>query len=116
MTMGGVLLAEDDDDLRAKLAEVLRAEGHKVIPVRNGREALTAMANWQPALVLMDLVMPVMNGWQLLLELESTGMLNTTPVFILTAPSVSPVPPGHAVFVKPLNMDSLLRAVRVYAH
>jgi CheY-like chemotaxis protein len=62
--MEGILLIEDDDDMRDNLAALLRRRGYQVAAVGNGKEALEwlQMGN-MPCLIILDLMMPVMNGW-----------------------------------------------------
>ncbi len=58
-----VLVVEDEDDIRDTLADVLTAEGYVVETAQNGLEALALVKSMEPDLVLVDLMMPVMNGW-----------------------------------------------------
>ena len=59
-----ILLVEDDRELRDALAEALEEEGHEVIAVGDGKEALREMRSQRPDVVVLDLMMPVMDGWQ----------------------------------------------------
>ena len=68
-----VLVVEDDAALRELLAMILESEGIDVETAANGREALARMAERFPALVLLDMRMPVMDGWQLCKELVRRG-------------------------------------------
>ena len=63
---GGILVVDDDPDIRDSLREVLEDEGYEVACVGNGREALDHLktANPRPCVILLDLMMPVMDGWQ----------------------------------------------------
>ena len=80
----------------------------------NGQEALGILANERPACILLDLMMPVMDGWQFVAELERRGMRNA-PLLILSADrSVQ----GHAAklradafLAKPFDLDELLGKV-----
>ena len=58
-----VLVVEDDPDVRSALNDLLEAEGYEVETASNGKEALERLAEHRPGLVLLDLMMPVMSGW-----------------------------------------------------
>jgi two-component system response regulator MprA len=58
-----VLIVEDDDNLRQTLAEVLTDEGHEVRVAADGELALGEMATWDPELIVLDLMMPRMDGY-----------------------------------------------------
>ena len=61
---GLVLVVDDDPDILEALSEILEAEGYTVSRARNGQEALERLAQSRPALILLDLMMPVMDGWE----------------------------------------------------
>jgi len=67
--MGGrasdhILLVEDDPDARDEMAWVLRREGYEVVAAADGQEALEVVRRETPALILLDLMMPVMDGFE----------------------------------------------------
>jgi CheY-like chemotaxis protein len=80
-----VLVVDDDDDLRASLAELLLMYGFDVLTACNGEEALQLLLVHRPSLILLDLKMPVMNGWQLLQALDADDELRALPVIVLSA-------------------------------
>ena len=82
----GVLIAEDDEDMRAIAVELLSAIG-PVSAAKNGVEALRLLRERRPALVLLDLMMPVMDGWQFRMAQQalSDRELAAVPVVLLTA-------------------------------
>ncbi len=61
--MSLVLVVDDDDDLREMIVEVLEAAGLEVVEARNGVEALARVAERMPGCILLDMRMPVMDGW-----------------------------------------------------
>ena len=65
-----VLVVEDDSDLRGLLADWLRGEGWKVHTAGNGREGLEAFLEQQPKLVILDLLMPEMDGFEFMDEIR----------------------------------------------
>jgi CheY-like chemotaxis protein len=103
-----VLLVDDDAAFRSILAEVLEETGCRIIQADNGVGALDMLKNLTPDLVLIDLVMPVMNGWQLVTAMNRDPRLASIPVAVLSAWD-----PGggieHArVLHKPLNLPNIV--------
>jgi len=82
--MARILLVDDDADHTATLARVLQAKGHEVQTAMNGREALTRVIGKPPDVVLLDLLMPEMDGAAFLEVVRSYLRLQTLPVVILT--------------------------------
>lgn len=68
--MADILIVEDDKDLNNAYKIILENEGHKVISVFNGQEALKALKDFEPQLILLDLLMPVMGGLEFLQEYD----------------------------------------------
>ena len=81
--MKRVLVVEDQRDLAALLAHNLRHEGLEVRTVEDGREALPTVRSWQPDLVILDLMLPGMDGFEVLRSIRGEG--NDLPVLILSA-------------------------------
>ena len=79
-----VLIVEDDDDLRDLVRTVVEREGMETIEAADGREGLRQFYDHRPALVILDLGLPEMNGWQVLERIRELG---DVPVLILTAAS-----------------------------
>ncbi len=108
-----ILLADDDPTVRDSLSNVLTAEGYFVIPAENGQQALD-LANRLPVdLALLDLNMPVMNGWDTFWQL--TGEHPLIPVIITTArPNQLFAAVGAgvgALLEKPMDIPTLLRTI-----
>lgn len=79
-----VLIVEDDVSLRELLSMVLEDEGLPVETASNGREALARMSERPPSVVLLDMRMPVMDGWQFCHEIDRRGGVRP-PIVVLTA-------------------------------
>lgn len=114
-----VLVVEDDPDSLAAVVELLEAEGFPAIGAKNGEEALTLLrGGWDPSLILVDLKMPVMDGWQFCHELEGDLDLRDIPVAIVTASaSISKLPLRRVdagFFQKPLDFPRLLQVIHRY--
>jgi len=89
--MAKILLVEDSADARETLAVVLRAGGHTVSGVPNGREALAAVLADLPDVVLLDLLMPEMDGPSFLEVVRSYLRIQSLPVVVLTGLAESPM-------------------------
>lgn len=59
-----VLVVDDDPDILSAVEMILEVEGYRVFSARNGAEALTVLDGARPSLILLDLMMPVMDGWE----------------------------------------------------
>ena len=114
---GGILVVDDDPDLREFLQLVLTSMGFEVTSAANGQEALDDMEDHDPDLILLDMKMPVMNGWEFCRALE--GRDSRPPIVVVTA---APDPAGRAAEVhaegwlgKPFEYDDLEAMVRRFA-
>ena len=103
-----VLLVDDDADFRGVLADLLRDEGYRTVDAENGEEALRVLDSLKPDVIIIDLIMPVVNGWALFDAIEKRSNLHDVPlVFLSAVPQMSPGG-GSLVLKKPLNLSSLL--------
>ena len=110
-----VLIVDDDPDLLDVTSFVIETEGMAVETARNGEEALESLATGRlPALVLLDLMMPVMNGWEFLAAVANDPVLRRIPVVVLTAAEHAQVPGALEVLSKPMDLKELLRVVERY--
>jgi len=110
-----VLIVDDDPNLLEVTSFVIESEGVAVETAKNGAEALARLrAGRLPELVLLDLMMPVMNGWEFLDELGKDPSLKVLPVVVLTAAERAQVPGGIEVLRKPVDLRALLRLVERY--
>jgi DNA-binding response OmpR family regulator len=80
--MPSLLIVDDDADIRLLLRLELSAEGHRIAEAANGRQALEAIAADPPDLVVLDLMMPVLDGWAVLNELDHA---TAPPIVVITA-------------------------------
>lgn len=109
-----VLLVEDDRVIREELADLLQHHGYAVTTAAHGREALDCIERGRVRLVILDLVLPIMSGWEFLSVVRSIPRLARLPVLVITAGVNADRVAGEPVFLKPLNVSSLLRGVDVY--
>ena len=114
---GGILIVDDDPDLRECLQIMLTSMGFEVTSAANGQEALDEMEGHDPDLILLDMKMPVMDGWEFCRALE--GRDSRPPIVVITA---APDPAGRAAEVhaegwlgKPFEIADLEAIVRRFA-
>ena len=108
--MNPIFVVEDDMDIRASIAEVLRDEGYDVEEYEDGERALGAILEGKrPSLVLIDLLMPIMSGEKFTLELRANAEVCATPIVLITGAGAHP--PGIEVLRKPFELEDLLRVV-----
>ena len=81
--MERILIVDDEPEIVRGLADNLKFEGHDTVTAANGAEALAAVAGEAPDLVLLDIMMPVMSGWDVAKELRRRGI--DVPIIMLTA-------------------------------
>jgi two-component system response regulator MprA len=111
-----VLVAEDDSAVRSAVTKVLELEGHEVTPVSDGNAALEEILTKPPHAVVMDVMMPFLDGLSVCRELRRRG--NKTPILLLTArheigDRVAGLDAGADDYlVKPFAVDELLARVR----
>lgn len=111
-----ILLVEDDEDVREMLEVALRGRGYVIESVASGAAALEALQREKPCLMILDMVMPGVTGWDVLAEMKARGI--DVPVCVISALSDSAPPEGViASLVKPFDMRALAAlADRFCAH
>lgn len=115
-----VLVVDDDPYIREALAEVLEDEGYPVVTAGDGEEALDRLGRSSPpSLILLDLRMPGMSGWELRRRLLAEPRLAGIPVVLLSADSrleeAQAVLGAAGSLRKPPSLDELLAAVGRFA-
>ncbi|NBW41324.1 response regulator [bacterium] len=80
-----VLVVEDDDDGREALCAILEALGYETLAFASGPDTLAGIADEHVDIALLDIMMPVMNGYELLEELKKLEMFEDLPVLMVTA-------------------------------
>jgi CheY-like chemotaxis protein len=115
-----VLIVEDDADLREMMAQILTLEGFGAQTAANGREALEYLGRLdrtaRPKVILLDLMMPIMDGWEFRRRQRADPAMAAVPVVVLTAldqARAADLQPD-AFLRKPLDLDQLLELVRHY--
>jgi CheY-like chemotaxis protein len=110
-----VLIVEDDADLREMMAQLLTLEGFRAETVANGRDALEYLRRGdRPEIILLDLMMPVMDGWEFRRRQRADPAVADVPVVVLSALDASRATDLQetAFLKKPLDFERLLQLVR----
>lgn len=109
-----VLVVDDEPDSLEVAARILKFYGAAVYTAANGREALDTLAAIQPRFIICDLSMPVMDGWELLFELQEKEASRGLPVVALTAHAMDGDPERgiaagfHGYITKPLTASAFM--------
>jgi CheY-like chemotaxis protein len=117
-----ILLVEDAPFLRYAFGRLLRLHGYEVKEANDGREALDAVAEFRPQLVMTDLMMPGMDGIELIRRLRAAPATAAVPILAITADSSAQAErrareAGTADFLtKPVDLSSLLDRLRALEH
>ena len=112
-----ILIAEDNAEIRALVSSILSEEGHKVSVAQNGQQALDMMGDDAPDLLVLDIMMPQVDGYGVLKELRNTGLRDTVKILVLTAKtSESDWVRGYKLgadsyITKPFDIDELTAQV-----
>jgi two-component system chemotaxis response regulator CheY len=110
-----ILIVDDDLYLCEIIADVLEAEGHATRTASNGLEALERVREEKPDLLLLDLMMPVMSGWELAAAIRSSPEWSNIPMIIITADyhieRKQEETGARAVITKPFDIDQLVSVV-----
>jgi len=110
-----VLVVDDDEQLRYVLLETMTDDGYEVEAASNGREALAIMRRWSPDLIVLDLMMPVMDGEAFRREQLRLGLADRAPLIVLSAAremrGLAERVGATAAVAKPFDLDDLLDTV-----
>jgi two-component system, cell cycle response regulator DivK len=99
-----VLVVEDYHDAREMYAEYLRFSGYRVAEARNGLEAIEKAAELLPDIVLMDLALPKLDGWEATRRLKTNERTRAIPIVALTGHALA----GHAESAREAGCDSFV--------
>jgi CheY-like chemotaxis protein len=113
-----VLVVEDHESSAEGYAQLLSGVGYRVVRAKNGYEALAEVARAAPSIILLDLKLPKLDGWDLLSRLKADAPVSSVPIVVITGDSL---PTHHemalsrgaaAVLSKPIDPGQLLAVVR----
>jgi CheY-like chemotaxis protein len=120
--MPHILVVEDDEAIRGLVSEVLRDDGYQVCEAANGLEALGHIARARPDLIVLDLMMPVMDGWTFVEKCRTKRCCEDVPIVVTSASHDLPRTAERlrsfgvrSCLAKPFDVDGLLALVEHYA-
>jgi CheY-like chemotaxis protein len=112
-----ILYVEDAEVIRDTIARLLELNGYKVAYAQNGKEGVDKAISWDPDVILMDLRMPVMDGFKAIEEIKEDPRTRGTPIFVISAWSgrkertQAKISGADAFFVKPPDLNKLVEAI-----
>jgi CheY-like chemotaxis protein len=108
---GYVLVVDDEEGIRDTLSEVVEMGGCSAVAASDGAEALKLLAKRRPCLVILDLLMPIMSGVELLDAIRKEPSLVGLPIVISTS-APNRAPPGVQVLPKPVDIGAVWDCMR----
>lgn len=111
--MKTILIVDDEHDIAEALGDILEDEGYAVQRAIHGREGLNRIQERPPDLIILDMMMPVMDGREVLAILHKDERLRAIPVIAISAASLRDVAATYGVkcLTKPFDLDKLLHSV-----
>jgi len=114
-----ILYVEDAEVIRDTIARLLEVYGYKVAYAKNGKEGVEMAQQWKPDLVLMDLRMPIMDGYKAINEIKFNPQTRHIPIFVVSAWSSKKerdqarLAGADEFFVKPPDLNRLIEAIEI---
>lgn len=115
-----ILVVDDEEELTSSLKESLEARGYRVVTALDGISAVDLARAEKPDLILLDLMLPRLDGYRVLKLLKSDERYKRTPILVITARAneedwaLAVECGADCWFVKPVQVDGLLNRVRAY--
>ncbi len=114
-----ILYIDDERSMIELVHQTLKFFGYKVVAAMTGKQGLAMMRERKPDLLLLDLMMPDFNGWDIYRAVKSDAALADIPVIIITARTpdaghtvLDDLPPADAYIIKPFDIEDLVHAVQ----
>jgi CheY-like chemotaxis protein len=114
-----ILYIEDERSAFDLVYQALKPLGYKVVRAASGQRGLIMMREQKPDLLLLDLMMPDLNGWDVYRMVKSDESLADIPVIVITAKAsdtqpkvIADLPPANDYFVKPFDVEQIIRSVQ----
>ncbi len=112
-----ILIADDEPNQIATMEALLTERGYKVIAAQDGEQAFAKAVKFQPQLIILDIMMPKMDGTEVAMALKHDERTKHIPIFFVTA-VISPedqlqvVDNPNPIFAKPVRLNDLLEAIQ----
>jgi CheY-like chemotaxis protein len=114
-----IIYIEDERPMIELVRETLKFSGYQLVGVTSGQEGLTLMQERKPDLLLLDLMMPEVSGWDVYRAMKADAELSEVPVIVITAKVLDggrkiadDLPPVDDYITKPFGPDRLIRSVQ----
>ena len=115
-----LMIVDDDPSILITIRELFETHGYNVYTVQNGKECIDELKNGFKGIILLDIMMPIMDGWETLREIKKLDLLSGNIITILTAKN----DPGQSYsefkedikdyISKPFDPDQLVRTINSY--
>ena len=112
--MTSILVIDDEITIVEMLSEFLEEEGFQVMTAFNGQEGLERLASVRPSVVVSDVMMPVLDGWELCRRMQADPRYRSIPVVLMSAVRTAPSLDGcnyTALLMKPFELDEMLQTI-----
>ena len=116
-----ILYIEDEQPLLELARHAFKVSGYRLSVATSGRQGLSIIREQKPDVILLDLMMPDFNGWDIYREIKSDSQLADIPVIVITANSretsriiIDGLPPADDYITKPFDIERLIRSVENY--
>lgn len=112
-----ILYVEDAEVIRDTMSRLLELNGYQVAYAKNGKEGVDMVRRWKPDIILMDLRMPIMDGYGAIAEIKQDPTTRHIPIFVISAWSSktdqnkAKVAGADKFFVKPPDLNKLIEAI-----
>jgi CheY-like chemotaxis protein len=111
-----VLIVDDDFEFRYAIADALRSLGWEVRGAADGSDALGTLREWRPDVIMLDLILPIMDGWTFRLEAERQHALEGIPIVVTSGAAdvrqEADKLKAAAALAKPFDLDELVRIIQ----
>ena len=113
-----ILVADDEQDTRNAVKDILQSRGYDVITASNGKDCLKKLKKEKVNLLVLDIMMPVLDGWQVVRSMKKDKRLRRIPIVVLTVKSgkedyeMAREARIRDYITKPFDMDNLISRVR----
>lgn len=115
-----ILVIDDDVDIQENLQRLLLRKGYNVALASNGKEGLKELKNFEPDIIILDIIMPIMDGWEFQQLKDMDPIYSNIPLFVFCAGDKDTSKPprirAHRFLSKPIEFDDILDAIQQHTY